>query len=90
MIGGGPQVHLTHDTTPEGPEWGMSDGKEHPPPRVFGDELSKEEIQQQELKIKELVEAGFGTTELHKYLQRDGKRLGEQGKQKVPFFARAR
>ncbi|CAN0158541.1 unnamed protein product [Ectocarpus sp. 4 AP-2014] len=61
----------------------MSDGNEHPPPRVFGDELSKEEIQQQELKIKELVEAGFGTTELHKYLQRDGKRLGEQGKQKV-------
>ncbi|CAM9310509.1 unnamed protein product, partial [Ectocarpus sp. 12 AP-2014] len=74
------QVHLRHDTTPEG---GMSDGNEHPPPRVFGDELSKEEIQQQELKIKELVEAGFGTTELHKYLQRDGKRLGEQGKQKV-------
>ncbi|CAN0328428.1 unnamed protein product, partial [Ectocarpus fasciculatus] len=74
------QVHLTHDTTPEG---GMADGKEHPPPRVFGDELSQEEIQQQELKIKELVEAGFGTTEIHKYLQRDGKRLGDQGKQKV-------
>lgn len=84
MIGGDSQVHLTHDTTPEG---GMADGKEHPPPRVFGDELSKEEIQQQELKIKELVEAGFGTTELHKYLQRDGKRLGEQGKQKVYLFS---
>lgn len=74
------QVHLSHDTPlREGGE----NGEEHPPPRAFDNELTKEDIQQQEDKIKELVEAGVGTTELHKFLQRDGKRLGEHGKQKV-------
>lgn len=55
----------------------------HPPPMVFEDEISKEEVLEQEDKIKELLDADFGTTELHKYLQRSGKRLGEGAKQKV-------
>lgn len=74
------QVHLTHDIVLEG-EQGL--GQVHPPPRVFGDEITKEEVQEQEEKIKELVESGFGTTELHKFLTRNGKRLGETAKQKV-------
>ncbi|CAM9527592.1 unnamed protein product, partial [Hapterophycus canaliculatus] len=74
------KVHLRHDT-PFGEEG--QNGQEHPPPRAFDNELSKEEIQRQEDKIKDLVEAGMRTTDLHKFLQRDGKRLGEQGKQKV-------
>ena len=73
------QVHLIHDTALEG----ELDGKVHPPPKVFEDEISKEEVMEQEDKIKELLNAGFGTTELHKYLQRNGKPLGEAGKQKV-------
>lgn len=73
------QVHLFHDTALEAEQG----GKVHPPPKVSEDEISKEEVMAQEDKIKELVDAGFGTTELHKYLQRDGKPLGEAGKQKV-------
>ncbi|CAM9133747.1 unnamed protein product [Scytosiphon promiscuus] len=74
------QVHLSHDTPLQE---GGQHGKEHPPPRAFDNELSKDDIQKQEDKIKKLVEVGVGTTELHRFLQRDGKRLGEQGKQKV-------
>ncbi|CAN0101223.1 unnamed protein product [Pylaiella littoralis] len=75
------RLHLTHDMSLEGEE--RIDCGEHPPPRVFGNELTTDDVQQQETKLQELVEAGFGTTELHKFLQRGGKRLGEAGRQKV-------
>lgn len=80
------QVHLNHDTAPEG----IFGGRVHPPPVISGDEVSKEEVMEQEGKIKQLVDHGLGTTELHKYLQRHGKRLGDPGKQKVKLASRLR
>lgn len=70
------QINLAHHTTGSGTE-------EHPPPREFENELTREEIRQREDLIRELDEAGVVTTEIHKILQKGGKRLGEQGQQMV-------
>lgn len=66
-------MHLGH-TTPS------SGNNEYSPPPKFGNQLAREEILSAQDKILEFVEAGMNVTEMHNHLQRDGKKLGEEGK----------
>eukprot|EP00903_Cladosiphon_okamuranus_P012990 g12120.t2 len=72
----GKNVCLSHTYEGSGEE-------EHERPRVFENELTREEIEAETAGIKRMHESGNKTSEIHKYLQAAGKRLGEKGKQIV-------
>ncbi|CAB1096127.1 unnamed protein product [Ectocarpus sp. CCAP 1310/34] len=67
---------LTHHTKTSG-------GKEHERPRAIENEMSVAEIEAKRDFLRELHASRVKTTEIHKTLERVGKRLGQAGKQKV-------
>ncbi|CAM9923869.1 unnamed protein product [Scytosiphon promiscuus] len=64
-------------------EGSKDSGIEHGRPRVFDNELTTKEIQEQSDVIIRLHSHKVDTRQIHKALQGPGKRLGEQGKQMV-------
>lgn len=60
-----------------------SEGTEHDPPRVFENEITREDLEAESAHIKKMCDKGVKTAEVYKYLTDTGKRLGEKGKQMV-------